>query len=359
MRIMARPAFKNAPRNPYNYLLYAAIREAGGEVAEYDSLRLLRSQWDILHIHWPESLLETRSWLHARWSAAKYLALLDRARHRGTRIVWTIHDLKPHDLVFPALETRFWDAVLARLDGLIALTQTGLERALARFPGLARLPAFVIPHGHYRGHYPNEVDRGAARARLGLADDARVIAYFGQIRPYKNVPTLIEAVRGIADPGLRLLVCGRLSKRVDLGATLVAAAAGDPRIRLEVRFIADPEVQLFLNSANLLVFPYEDILNSGSALLGLSFNRPVLVPALGAMAELEAAVGRAWVRTYDGRLDATVITDALAWATTAERPAEAPLAAFAWSAIGAATLAAFAAIRAQAPAPSAIATATA
>ncbi len=101
---MARPAFKNRARNPYNDLLYTAIREAGAEVQEYSSWPLLLSHWDILHIHWPESLLETKSWLHARWSEAKYLGLLDRVRRHGTRIVWTVHDLKPHDLVFPALE---------------------------------------------------------------------------------------------------------------------------------------------------------------------------------------------------------------------------------------------------------------
>jgi glycosyltransferase involved in cell wall biosynthesis len=347
---MARPAFKNAPRNPYNALLYAAVRDQGGEVAEYDSFGLLRGPWDILHIHWPESLLETGSILHARWSAGKYLALIDLARRRGTRVVWTIHDLKPHDLVYPAIETRFWDAVLARVDGLIALTETGLARAIARFPALAGLPAFVIPHGHYRGHYPNSISRADARARLGLPAAARVITYFGQIRPYKNVPRLIEAVRQIADPDICLQIAGRLSKRVDMRQSLIEAAAGDPRIRLVLGFVEDAEVQLFLNSANLLVFPYQDILNSGSALLGLSFDRPVLVPDLGAMAELQRAVGPAWVRTYAGDLDGATLVGALAWATGIDRAATAPLAAFDWAGIARDTLAAFAAIAARPPA---------
>lgn len=347
MRIMARPAFKNRARNPYNDLLYAAIREAGAEVREYASWPLLLSHWDILHIHWPESLLETRSWLHARWSEVKYLGLLDRARRRGTRIVWTVHDLKPHDLVFPALERRFWEAVLARIDGVIALTRTGLELAHERFPHLASRPSFVIPHGHYRDRYPNQIDKSEARRRLGV-DSGPVITYFGQIRPYKNVPRLIAAVRALPDP-VTLFVCGRLSKRVDMADELTRAAGGDARIRLETRFIADEDVQRFLNAADLLVFPYRDILNSGSALLGLSFDRPVLVPRLGAMGELQQAVGAEWVRTYAGELDAGVLASALDWAMAAPRGA-APLSAFGWEAIARQTLAAFTEIAGARPA---------
>lgn len=342
LRIMARPAFKNRLRNPYNDLLYSAIRRTGAEVYEYNFWQLLTSHWHILHIHWPESLLEIKTWVHARWSFAKYLSLLDFVRQRGTRVVWTVHDLKPHDLVFPALETRFWQAVLARLDGVIALTQTGVRLAHERFPHLRSLPSFVVPHGHYRGRYPDESSKVEARRRLAVDEEATVITYFGQIRPYKNVPKLIESVRALTEPAT-LFVCGRLSKRVNMADDILRAADGDPRIRLEMRFVADQEVQLFLNAADLLVFPYRDILNSGSALLGLSFDRPVLVPQLGAMAELKQAVGADWVRTYEGELRPEVLASALVWAKKARR-GKAPLAPFDWEAIARQTLVAFAEI---------------
>ena len=340
LRIMARPAFKNRLRNPYNDLLYTAIRRTGAEVYEYNLWQLLISHWDVLHIHWPESLLEIKSWVHARWSFAKYLSLLDFVRQRGTRVVWTVHDLKPHDLVFPALELRFWQAVLARVDGIIALTQTGVDLAHERFPHLRLLPSFVIPHGHYRGRYPNEFSKAEARQQLAVHEKATVITYFGQIRPYKNVPQLIESVRALAEP-VTLFVCGRLSKRVDLADDIARAADRDPRIRLEIRFVEEQKVQLFFNAADLLVFPYRDILNSGSALLGLSFDRPVLVPKLGAMAELQQTVGTDWVRTYEGELGPAVLAAALAWARKAGR-GKAPLEPFDWEVIARQTLAAFA-----------------
>lgn len=341
---MARPAFKNVKRNPYNFLLYSAMQHCGVRISEYSSRSLLTSRWDILHLHWPESLLETSSRLAALWSEKKYLLLLDYARKRGTQVIWTVHDLKPHDLVFPKLEQRFWDAVLDRIDGLTALTHSGLDLALQRFPRLATLPAFVIPHGHYRGQYASGMTRAEARARLQVAADRQVITYFGQIRPYKNVPRLIECVRDGND-ALELFVCGRLSKRVDMEAELRQAAADDPRIHLLLQFIPDDDVQIYFAAADLLVFPYRDILNSGSALLGLSFDRPVLVPNRGAMRELQQAVGADWVRIYDGELAPHILREALAWATTTARPARAPLDAFDWPVIARQTIDAFATMR--------------
>jgi beta-1,4-mannosyltransferase len=63
-----------------------------------------------------------------------------------------------------------------------------------------------------------------------------------------------------------------------------------------------------------VVLPFRDITNSCTALLALSFDRPVLVPALGAMAELQALVGDEWVRTYDDELTPDLLARALDWA---------------------------------------------
>ena len=64
---------------------------------------------------------------------------------------------------------------------------------------LRRAAHFVIPHGHYRAAYPNDVTRAEARERLGIAPDARVVAFVGQVRAYKNVPELVVAARALPD----------------------------------------------------------------------------------------------------------------------------------------------------------------
>ena len=61
---------------------------------------------------------------------------------------------------------------------------------------------------------------------------------------------------------------------------------------------------MFFSAADLVVLPFSDIMHSGSAILALSFNKPVLVPARGALPELQTRVGAAWVQTYRRRTHA-------------------------------------------------------
>src|SRR5690606_36127483 len=68
----------------------------------------------------------------------------------------------------------------------------------------------------------------------------------------------------------------------------------------------------YFRAADLVVLPYREILNSGTALLALSFDRPVLLPEAGAGDELTRRVGSEWVCTYEHELSATDIERGLA-----------------------------------------------
>lgn len=338
LRVVARPAFKNAERQPYNARLYAALRELGVEVVEYGTRALLTQRWDVLHVHWPESLLETSSRWRATLSAFQHLALIDLARRRGTRLIWTAHELTPHDLVFADLELAFHDALLRRVDAWIALSETGRLAVCERRPELAARPCATIPLGHYRDPGRTLPSRDDARRRLGIAQNARVLAHFGHIRPYKNLPQLIRAVRASRDPELALLVCGRIGKRVPIEAEIRAAAGDDPRVKLELRHVSDAELALRVRAADLLVFPFQEVLHSSSAFYALSLDRPILVSRRGALPELAAEVGPRWVRTLAGELDARELEEALTWARAGGRGEHAPLDAYAWPRIARSTL---------------------
>jgi beta-1,4-mannosyltransferase len=179
--------------------------------------------------------------------------------------------------------------------------------------------------------------------------DARVVAFIGQVREYKNVLQLVHAFRALEDERAVLLVAGK-PRGTDLRAQLEEAATQDARIRTDLRFIPDDEVQVFLRAADLVVLPYREILNSGSALLALSFDRPVLVPDRGAMADLQRVAGDAWVRTYAGELTAAVLRDGLQWSTMAGRPRAPDLAGLDWSTVARQTADAFRTLRDETPA---------
>lgn len=341
---MALPAFFNRRLNPYNFLLYSAVRRCGAAVQEVAPFRVVRARHHVVHIHWPEYLFTGRWTLTAVLKALVTVLALSHLRWRRVRLVWTVHNLGAHDPRHRRLEAWMWDWFVDRVDGYIALSASGRAAAVARFPTLASRPGFVIPHGHYRGEYPDDLDRDRARARLGVPADARVVAFVGAIRPYKNVVALLDAMRAIPGEDWRLLIAGAPATEA-LAAELMAAAGDDRRIRLALDFVPTEQVQVYLRAADLVVLPYAEVLNSGSALLALSFERPILVPRRGALADLQAAVGESWVRTYAGDLGPRTITEAMEWARAEARDAGRLLHDLDWDEIAHQTLLAYEAVR--------------
>ncbi len=329
MQILARPAFKERKKNPYTWLLYNSMKEYGVNVDEDSPLRLLGRRYAVWHLHWPENFLSKQDILNAFARAKALLLQMDWARKQNLKIVWTVHNLAAHEQLHPKLEAWFWGAFLQRLDGYISLSKAGMEAAQERFPQLRNLPGFVIPHGHYRGEYPDHISSPDARAALGISGHSRVVLFFGQIRPYKNLVQLIQAFRQLPDSETVLYIAGR-PHPPSLIEVLEAEAATDPRVQLHPNFIPKDQVQVYLRAADLVVLPYREVLNSGSALLALSFDRPILVPGKNSLSEIQAQVGEAWVRTYAGDITSGQIEAALEWALGTPRSQQAPLEAFSW-----------------------------
>lgn len=338
LRVLAWPR-RAKGGNPYTRLLYDHLGRQGVEADEFAPARVLTGRYDLWHIHWPDGAFRKKAGPRALLSMGGLLALMEIARWRGTRIVWTAHNVGGHDPQHPRLESWFWQAFARRIDGVISLSRAGLEAAQENFPALREVPFFLVPHGHYRAAYPARVAAAPARRRLGLPEKGPVVVFFGSIRPYKNVERLIDIFRDV-DEDAALLVAGR-PQTLALEGCLRTAAHGAENVRLRLGFIPEADVPLILGAADLVALPYADILNSGSALLALSLNRPVLVPGKGAMGELQAQVGPAWVRTYDGALSVEALRAALRWARETPRVEQPPLEAFAWNEIARQTKAAY------------------
>jgi len=316
MRILAWP---NESSNPYTPLLYS---DMGPDILvdEFSARRLLHN-YAVWHIHWPESLLNIRNPLKAAYKLAGMFAMVDYLRMRGGRIVWTMHNFKAHEGLHPSLEDRFWRKFIPRVDGAISLSETGLAMAKTKFPALKQVPTVVIPHGHYREEYPASI--GSARDALNIPSSARVILFFGAVRAYKNVDAMVRAFRDVSCPDSILYIVGRPNTS-ELTDAILKQAAQDTRVRIAFEFVKPEDVSKYMQAADVVVLPYRAILNSGSALLALSFNRPVLVPDLGAMGDLRNDFGDAWVRTFSGDINARTLEEGLHWAAES-RPSICPM----------------------------------
>ena len=108
LRVLAWPAFRTRAGNPHLPLLYDHVRLLGIKVEDWTILRGLLGRADLWHLHFPDAVVYPRSTLKSALGTALFCMLLQLARWRGTRILWTVHDLGSHDQLHPRVEAWFW-----------------------------------------------------------------------------------------------------------------------------------------------------------------------------------------------------------------------------------------------------------
>jgi beta-1,4-mannosyltransferase len=307
MRIVHLPVYDS---NPYQRLLMQAQRDLGMEVINGGGggnfMRTALGSWkaDVLHFHWLHPYLLRKSGLGTMARATRFLAEVALLKQRGSRIVWTIHNLANHEGLQPVLELAFTRRFVGLVDAFIAHSPSAAEVAQKAF----NIPAHklhIVPHGNYIGVYPDTVDRATARARFGLADDQFVFLFLGRIELYKGIFDLVDAF--VRLPGrCRLLIAGSPANGA-VAERLENVARQDSRIAVFPAYVADEDIQYYFRAADVSVFPYRRILTSGALILAQSFGKPVIAPGLEGIRE-SLGEDNSWLfdTTNTGSLAATM-----------------------------------------------------
>ena len=268
----------------YTECFYPALESLGVKVQEcvFAGRWLLANlrQGDYVHLHWPSFLYGDPRPAGCLRKFALFLFFLALARWRGARIVWTVHNLYPHDrCVIPQLDQLVrW--LLVRVGWRFPVHGSSAEAEVLRaFPAM-KGKTIVIDHGHWIGYYPNSITRDAAYSELGLTDRDFVFLFIGACKPYKNIEMLVDIFASLP-PHAVLLIAGRFTDP-NYESTIRKAIEQSPgRVILHAGYVADEKMQVYLNACDVVVTPYAEILTSGTAMLALSFGRPVIAPARG------------------------------------------------------------------------------
>lgn len=278
--------------NPYLVQLLAAL-EPECEVLTFTWRAALTSRWDVLHVHWPETMLRGTTRVRTVARHLRFALLMTRVTLTRAGLVRTLHNVAPHEApgVAEDLLHRWCDR---RTDLWIRLNP------LTSAPSTA--PVRTILHGDYRAWFAGTPTKDTVPGRL---------LFFGLVRPYKGVENLLASFTALPDPGLSLHVTGRVTD-VALREDVERRAAQDPRITLFLEHVTDPRLAEEVSSAQLVVLPYREMHNSGAALLALSLGRPVLVPRSPVTELLAQEVGPSWVHLFDGDLGPAHLARAIA-----------------------------------------------
>lgn len=345
LRVASFPQASLEDRANYVGLLERALQRTGAHIERKGGLRpgwALRTDVDIVHLHWLEHLIASdraglKSYLRSGVRAVRLVTALAVLRARGVATVWTVHNLRPHENRRPRLEAAVARSVFALANRAIVHSHHARTRATERFGRPAKLR--VIPNGNYVGLYPPDGrPRVEIRRGLELPEDAFVVLVFGQLRAYKNVPRAIAAFGQLPDRNARLIVAGR-PHDAHLRQDLECAAAGDPRVRLLLRYVADEEVARLHEAADAAVLAYDEVFSSGALLLALSLGLPVVAPAGGSVPEV---AGTPAIEGYlPGCLSGALARVAKGDQAERRRAARAAAEHFDWDGIACATLAVY------------------
>lgn len=285
----------NTSSNPYQGLLLSELSRLGVDVDVCDPNKWLpitvafarKGVPDVLHLHWIHRFFVTSNPLLTAVLGIRLTIELFIARLLGVDVVWTVHNLMDHERRSPTVEVVFRH-VVARLCGrLVVHCDAAKERVVEayRLPPSVAERIDVVPHGHYIHSYPSWMSRKRARSKLGYGSDETVFLYFGMIRPYKNVPELVETFQRLSAADVRLLVVGNPWNE-EMHEAVETACADDDRVTCVLKFVPDEEIQRYMNAADAAVLPFSEVLTSGSALLTMSFGQALVAPRDGCVSEL-------------------------------------------------------------------------
>lgn len=285
-----------SPKNPYQKELVDALEKYQVTVSQSHpitpfpllnvaKLRIL-GKLNVLHLHWTSPFLISSQRSRSLIKATIFLGAILFFKVMGIKIVWTVHNLTAHEKDDPELEI-FFNRILTRLYDQLIVHCASARQAVwesFRLPNRAKNKVAVIPHGHFLATYENLLSQNQARQQLGLGHQEFVFLYFGQIRPYKGVFQLINTFKKLDHPAARLLIVGQPATH-SIRKRLETSCDEDGRIDTRLEFIADEEIQIYMNAANIVVLPFQNILTSSTVLLAMSYGKALIVPRMGCIPE--------------------------------------------------------------------------
>lgn len=288
LKILYTPSWEKA--NPYQRLLKEACEKEGCQIsyANYPEgffpfYKLVKHNPDIdvLHVHWISEILMRVVWSRASllfW--LKYILFgLDcwLVKRKKVKLIWTIHNKYAHENQHRKREVLIRKLLGKQADNVILHSDEALLEINKLYNVNFNNKASVIFHGNYQGCYPQpSANKHLLKEQFHIAHGERILLFFGALKPYKGIETLISAVQKAKAEGLKLIICGEPHSAA-YQEELVRLIDANPQIITLFRFLEDQEMIDFINLADVVVLPFSDTLTSGSVILAMTQGKALIL----------------------------------------------------------------------------------
>jgi glycosyltransferase involved in cell wall biosynthesis len=203
-------------------------------------------------------------------------------RRHGIRIEMVVHNAFAH-------EESTWKGGLMRFQlgqaDRLVVHNASVAEGLGRHG--VHAPVAVCPHPLYED-YPEPKGTLQRRAPLELL-------FFGLVRRYKGLDTLLRALARAGRDDVRLTVAGEFWTGLEEAKRLIADGGLDAAVELIPRYVSDEETAELFARADAVVAPYSSATGSGVLALAQRYARPVIASDIPSLREAVVPGETGWL----------------------------------------------------------------
>ena len=290
LKVVFAPWFTK--ENPYQVQLANNLISLGVQIehTNCNTLSLLstikQNKADILHLHWLDHFFLLRvGKLKSFFKLTLFIFQLLILKLTGTKIIWTVHNIKNHKNKHLELDRLGAILVSKIADGLIVHSHTAKDEIIKAFHLRGDEKIFVVPHGNYIDIYENNISQLEARKKLNIPESSLVLLFFGLIHPYKGVIELSKAFKQLNFEDIRLSIAGKPCND-ELAEQIIKEVKDNEKIIFIPGLVPNEELQIYMNAADVVTLPYKQFLTSGAVILAMSFGKACIAPRKGYISEV-------------------------------------------------------------------------
>ena len=203
-------------------------------------------------------------------------------RNNHTKVIVVIDNLIPH-------EKRFGDNIMNKyfvnsVDAFLAMSKSVYNDLNLFNPHKLKM---LGVHPLY-DNFGEIISKSEAKRVLNLDESINYMLFFGIIREYKGLDTLLKAFadKRLQNQNLKLIVAGEFYENEKPYYDLITKYNLSDSLVMHASFIADNDVVNYFCAADIIVQPYKHATQSGVTQIAYHFEKPMLVTDVGGLAEI-------------------------------------------------------------------------
>ena len=128
------------------------------------------------------------------------------------------------------------------------------------------------------------MDKKQARTKLNIDQDDKILLFFGHIREYKGLDTVLQSLKSLQNKNIKLLIAGECWEDWKKYEKIISDNNLKKNIILKLGFIPEEEIETIFKASDLLLLPYNKFnAQSGIGALALNFEIPMIVSEVGGL----------------------------------------------------------------------------